>query len=244
MLPEVPVGYLTGVTNVLSEPEAMRVPLSTVQPYNATWNPSKAGYDAVFTRKAVLRGLMTSPYTINNEAELYSYLSYGHTAVTTDYCNYVGALYKKVHLDIGETAKVEPATELAYTVKGTTWARGELNVTGRANLEILEGEDLVTVENGKLVFGDKEGTVVLLPSFTTVMGSIPYTLYDQPITITVEKPAPEPIGDDVDQPGDNFGTGTVLDDIEPEWIIVAVAVLAVVVVAVVVVIILKKKKSK
>lgn len=87
--------------------------------------------------------------------------------------------------------------------------------------------------------------VVLLPSVTAMIGSTAYTLYEQPVVITIEKPAPIP-SVDAEEPGDNITghMGGVLDNIESEWLILAVAVLVVGLIAVVFVIILKKKKAK
>lgn len=249
-LPEVPVGYLSGDSNGTEGAEALRNALKTVGPYNATWNPTKQGYTTDYTRQAVLRGLLTSPYTINDRGELYTYLGYGHAAVTTNYCNYIGELTKKIALNLEETEKILPESELTYNVVANTWARQESDITAATDLKVLAGEDLVTVENGKLIFGKEEGTVVLLASYTAKIGNTNYVLYDQPITIEIEKPEPivePPVEDDPDQ-----STTPSTDDEKPAdkeessdnsmVIIIAIAA-GVLVLAAVVVIILKKKKT-
>ena len=224
--------------------------MKTAQPFNATWNPTKEGYTTDFTRQAVLRGLITSPYTINNEGELYTYLGYGHAAVTTNYCNYIGALTKKIALNLAETEKVLTESELSYTVTANTWARAESDITASTKLQVLSGEELVTIEKGKLTFGAEEGTVVLLASYTTKMGNREYTLYEQPITISIEKPEPvvePPVEDDEPQEPE-----TPINDEKPSneketednstVMIIAIAA-GVLVLAAVVVIVLKKKKK-
>jgi hypothetical protein len=110
----------------------------------------------------------------------------------------IGALNGKITLNLENTDGVEPGSSLAYTVDATTWARQNSDVTAGATLQVLEGEDLVSVENGKLTFGDKEGKVVLLASYSTKMGGIPYTLYDQPIVIEVKASnVPNPPEDEI-----------------------------------------------
>jgi len=187
--------------------------------------------------------MMTNPWTINSESEIYTFLSYGHSSITTNYCNFIGALKKKIVLSVEDGTKVEPGSELAYTVTATTWARAEMNVTGACKLEILEGEDLVKIQGGKLTFGENEGKVVLLASYTAKMGEETYTLYEQPVEITIEKPKAPTSEENIDKelPPDNF-TGPFDGPMGNVLLIGLAAVAAAIVGAVVIAVILKKKK--
>ncbi|MBE6672134.1 MAG: hypothetical protein E7599_01240 [Ruminococcaceae bacterium] len=265
VMPEVPIGYLTGDSNGYTGGESLRHPLKTVLPYNATWNPSYSTYKGDFVRNAVMRGLMTSPYTINDANALYTYLSYGHTAVTTDYCNIIGALNGKITLNLENAESVQPGSSLNYSVSATTWSRKDSDVTGAATLKVIEGEDLVSIENGKLTFGKQEGKVVLLASYSTKMGGIPYTLYDQPIVIDVKAPEPitPPEGDGSEAPpadgsgnaGENEGVGnegtesdgtdtngSEKDEGSSTVLIIVIAAVGILAIGAIVFFVLKKKK--
>ena len=252
VMPEMPIGYLTGDANGYTGGESLRHPLETVLPFNATWNPSYSSYKGDFTRNAVLRGLMTSPYTINDTDNLYTYLSYGHTALTTDYCNVIGALEGKITLNLENADSVKPGSTLSYTVSSTTWARKESDVTASAKLQVIEGSELVSVKDRTLTFGEKEGKVVVLASYTTKMGSIIYTLYDQPMVITVgdaqgEDPSVSPNpptsdGADTQNPADDAQDDEKQDAGGSIGIIIAVVAAVILVICAAVFFFLKKKK--
>ncbi len=189
--PEMPVGYLYSTANSIGGAASVAVPFETIQPFNTTFNPTYSGYTTDFTRQAVLRGMQTNPWTINSTATIYANLLYGHASITSDYCNYMGALDKTIKFETeGALTEVKPGDTLTYSVTSTTWARANADVTAKAEITVLEGNDLVVVENGKLIFGNKEGTVVVMASYGVTVGDYAYTLYDQPVTITVETPTP------------------------------------------------------
>ncbi len=237
VMPEMPVGYLISTTNGISGSEALRAPLSNIQKYNTTYNPSKGGHTDEFTRLSILRGMMTNPWTINDQKEIYSYVGYGHSSITSDHCNVIGALTKKITLTPSDgKAVVTPGSALTYTVNAENWARSTTDVTNAAKVEILEGQELVTLENGKLTFGEKEGKVVLLASYTAKMGDASYTLYDQPIEISIQKPTVDQSVTDKPMDCSSFSTEMVL-------ILGGIGVVAIIAV-VAVMVILKKKRTK
>lgn len=185
-LPEVPAGYLYSPTNSSDSVNALATPLETILPFNTTFNPSYAGYTTAFTRHAVLHGVQSNVWTVNHEASAYANMLYGHASVTTDHCDWLGALEKTITLSLGGTT-VRGGNELSYTVSSKTWSRKISDVTSNAKITVLEGEDLVTVKDGKLIFANKSGTVTLMASYVETVGDYSYTLYDQPMTITVEE---------------------------------------------------------
>ncbi|MBE6672133.1 MAG: hypothetical protein E7599_01235 [Ruminococcaceae bacterium] len=185
-LPEVPAGYLYSPTNSSDSVSALATPLETILPFNTTFNPSYSGYTTAFTRHAVLHGVQSNVWTVNHEASAYANMLYGHASVTTDHCDWLGALEKSIVLNLaGNTVK--GGNELSYTVSSKTWSRKTADVTANAKITVLEGKDLVTVKDGKLSFANKSGTVTLMASYVETVGDYSYTLYDQPMTITVEE---------------------------------------------------------
>ena len=121
------------------------------------------------------------------------------------------------------------------------------------------------IENGKLTFGKQEGKVVLLASYSTKMGGIPYTLYDQPIVIDVKAPEPitPPEGDGSEAPpadgsgnaGENEGVGnegtesdgtdtngSEKDEGSSAVLIIVIAAVGILAIGAIVFFVLKKKK--
>lgn len=180
--PEMPVGYL--VSSTYAGDSMLPSIQKTIMKYNTTYNPSYSGYESAYVRDAVMRGITTWPWTINGATNIYKYIMYGHSGITTDNADAAGKLTEKLNLEYTNSEngyKVGDVIELS-AVKSTY---NHQSLPGK-NIKyvILEGGDVASLSDNKLTF-NKEGSITIMATQTDLIGSLPYTVYSQPVTINV-----------------------------------------------------------
>ena len=119
-------------------------------------------------------------------------------------------------LNVKDEQKIQIGTTVNLKAKAVTYNNLTKNVTDKTAFTILSGGDKVTLQDGKLICKDKEGTVQLMASYVASIGDNSYTLYTQPVTLTLTKEAVPPVDDDISsgdvssQPdnSDNTSSGT------------------------------------
>ena len=219
--PEMSVGYLMGAsaTGATSDLQTRSV-LGIIQPYGTTYNPSYNYHSKDFFTKANMRGITTWPWTINNEVVITYFLA-GANGVTTDTCQILAPFTKFLNAKKLEH-KLEPGDNLKIEATRTTYGREEIDASEDVRIIFLEGEELVTVNDGVLTF-KKYGTVVYALEYThEIDENNSYTVYSEPVTIAIE----------------------VLPGSSNTWLIIAIAAGVVVVAAAVILsIVFRKKKN-
>ncbi len=187
--------------------QTIKSALTQVQPLNAIWSPWYGSYnDPAYFRAATMRGMLTSPWTLNTASEIYDFILCGSYSITTDHCNIVGALAKSLELNVKDEQKIQIGTTVNLKAKAVTYNNLTKNVTDKTAFTILSGGDKVTLQDGKLICKDKEGTVQLVASYVASIGDNSYTLYTQPVTLTLTKEAVPPVDDGED---DDISSGDV-----------------------------------
>ncbi|MCU6791284.1 glycerophosphodiester phosphodiesterase family protein [Paenibacillus sp. WQ 127069] len=204
-MPEMPSGLLVNniSSNETNANKSLRDALRTVQGLNATFNVGYYGIGKNFLEATKHRGLIVSPWTINNQDDLKNLFALGAYGLTTDYAlwaadwaasvkpekdNYV--LLKDEGLSLHATVETYKGTKSIVTPE----------------VVLLDGQDFIGVDQGK-VTAKKSGTAHVLLRYTAAMdASRKYDLYTKPITIEVKGQEPEnPGGNPGENPGGNPG---------------------------------------
>ena len=184
--PEMPVGYLT--SNEYGGFESLSEIQSTINAYNATFNPKALGYDAAFVREATLRGITSWPWTVNGTSEQHTQILYGHAGITTDRSERVRNLAERISLATPERTLYKVGESLSLGVIRSTFG-GESAPVDTAELIILEGD--AVIENGALLFTGS-GSVTVIARLTEAMSGTPYSLYSEPMTLLCESESVTP----------------------------------------------------
>ncbi len=184
--PEMSVGALCSGYMSGTDPEAeLAAVMNFIGKYNATLNPGVGGFDEKDSRAAMFRGISIYPWTFRGDFNTYkNHMLWGYAALTGDNADVFGALAKDINFTLENTTyKAGETLEIALDV--TTYAHESLEK--KADVIILGGEDLVKIYNSSIEFTGA-GEVTLLLAYTQRANRTEniYTLYTQPITLTIE----------------------------------------------------------
>ncbi|WP_173224413.1 glycerophosphodiester phosphodiesterase family protein [Paenibacillus alba] len=194
LMPEMPLGLLTsGYANEANVPKSLRETLKLLQGLNASFNTSYSGLGQKFMEAAKHRGLIISPWTLNDKSAFMQYMGLGAFGITTDYAYYASdwAASIKAEKEKYVLAKEESATLAAVvqSYKGT-------KSTIVPELVFLDGQELVALDGAK-VTAKKSGTAHVLLRYTTAMDDRnKYDIYTAPISIQIPGQDGEGGGDD------------------------------------------------
>ncbi len=167
--------------------EALYNYLVMAQSANSTINPASGIVQSngnFFTKAATDRGITVWPWTYTFNSNQIGFLS-GCDGVTTDDMQWVTDMAKYLEAPVNTTIAVGQQFALGATV--VTYGNTKYTADSASTVaKVIEGEDVVTVVDGKLV-GLKEGTAEVILGYrtTTTTGGI-YVVYTQPFTVTVE----------------------------------------------------------
>ena len=153
-------------------------------PDNVTFSTSYYNVGDASIEALALRGITTWPWTIDSTTDYYNFIKTNAGGLTTDNCN--------ISKDFAHTLNVPSQNitlglEQTLAVEGslTTYARDTLELPESTELVLISGEDIISVD-GLNITGLKEGTAsYMIKSSFTNRGGLNYTLYSQPITVTV-----------------------------------------------------------
>ncbi len=184
------------------------------QSANSTINPGNGVISEHYLQAATNRGMTVWPWTYSKSSANMAFMQCPD-GITTDDVQWSKDMLKYIEADSEVTAMAGSAVELNVT--GTTYGRVTSDIAESDRIvKIIEGEDVVSVENG-VITATASGTAQVLVGYQAqTTNGTNYVLYAQPVTINV-----------------GFFT--------PMTIAILIAAAVVIVGAVVVVIVLKKK---
>lgn len=204
LMPEMPVGLLiNSITSNESNPnKSVWSALRQVQGLNATFNVGYYGIGPNFLEAAHHRGLIVSPWTINNKTDYINLFLMGAFALTTDNTNWsadwaesLTPSQDKYELAVGERADL---SAIVMTYKGE-------ESTIQPDAVFLDGQELVEVD-GSSVTAKQSGTAHVLLRYTSVIdASNRYDLYSGPVALEIQASGDEDGGNDGDNPGEDNG---------------------------------------
>lgn len=192
--PEMALGAIFGDFMYSENPDLdLREATAYIGPYNATMHPTYVRYGNVYyfendVRTALFRGVSINPWTFTNLSSYAPYFLWGYTGLTGDGASTLGRLTTDVSYI---------PTETTYKVGDTLPMSLELNTyvrntsTQKATITIVNGGDCAKVNDNVLTFTGAGEVTVLLSYTHNIVGAGSYTLYEHPVTFTVEADVPE-----------------------------------------------------
>ncbi|NQX60278.1 glycerophosphodiester phosphodiesterase family protein [Paenibacillus qinlingensis] len=213
LMPTMPSGLLSSLSGGSSVKGMLRTVLSSIQPLNATFNNGYGGISQGFMEAAKHRGILISPWTLNDRTAFNKFFLNGAWGLTTDYANWaadMAAAIKPEKLEFTfEKNETVPIQASMTTYKGDT-------ATISPEVIFLDGQNSFEV-NGNEVTSNGKGSGVghaLLRYTYTMNDGNKYDLYTQPITLSGPSEPTGPTGptDPTEQnPGSTDGSAEVKD---------------------------------
>ncbi len=212
--PEMSVGALCQAYMNGDNPESeFRAAMQFIGANNATLNPrfsangSTASYDyqANDLRAAMIRGVQVHPWTFAGATTAYeNHFMWGYAGLTGDNADSLGQIVRRIDLPEGLTFQADGVTSIEHIL--TNYVRASQNSSDVA-ITVLGGE--ATVDGNKIMPG-AAGELTFITASTHKIGRSYYTLYTQPLTVTVEpsEVSTEPVTD--------VGTDGPTETTEPE----------------------------
>nr|WP_275690991.1 glycerophosphodiester phosphodiesterase family protein [Paenibacillus aceris] len=219
LMPEMPLGLLTsGYANETNVKKSLRETMKLLQELNASFNTSYTGVGKNFMEAAKHRGLIISPWTLNDKNAFIQFMGLGAFGITTDYSYYASDWAASIQ---PEKMNVELTTDGSTTLSAVVQSYKGTKTTITPDLVLLDGQDLITLDGAK-VTAKKPGTAHALMRYTSSMDeSNKYDIYTAPITIQIAgKEDGGDGGDDGDHGDDgnggdhdsNSGSGSTVTD--------------------------------
>ncbi|AWB43051.1 hypothetical protein DCC85_01585 [Paenibacillus sp. CAA11] len=183
LMPEMPLGLLTGgyasETNVN---KSLRETQKLLQGLNATFNTSYGGVGKNFVEAAKHRGILISPWTLNNKAELMKFFKMGVYGLTTDYSLWMSDWAASVKPE-QDSYKLRAGEAQKLKVQVQTYKREEQ--LQAPEVVVIDGQDVIQA-SGDTVTAKKAGQAHVLLRYTASLepGNV-YDLYSEPVAITV-----------------------------------------------------------
>ena len=246
VFPEMSAGYLCNsmASGQTGEAQARSV-LSRVQKLSSTYNPSYSGHTDEYVVNANMRGLTTWPWTVDDKNTYVQMFMSGYNGITTNNCELPAKYAKKLspekyEYDVfyGETHKV--------SAEVSNYKRVASDVS--ADVRVIPLSEGITVgEDNVLSFPTEGGGGAYsyaLEYTYKINSSNSYTLYTQPVTVTIsDPPSTETVTEEQTAENVTEEPGEKDTDNKTNYLwIIPVAVVAAAVVAAVILIIIKKKK--
>ncbi len=233
--PEMSVGFLcSGILDEIDSDADMKSVMSSIGKLNATLNPSFSGYGSGAIRAALLRGVAVYPWTFDGAASN-SYMLWGYSGLTSNTATAMTNFIRTLSV----TCDTEATVGNTVPLLAQTTTYGRKTEEAKAAYTVLAGNDIAKIEGNQITFTG-EGTFTFYASAENTR-SIRYSLFTQPITITVKaaETVPETAAPAAEDPGknpDSDQTGSVL--------LIVGAVLGAAVIALIVFILLKNGRKK
>ncbi len=205
--PEMSVGGLCMAYMNGDNPESeFRSAMSFIGKYNATLNPrftangSIANYDYQEDdlRAALIRGIQIHPWTFEGKATKYeSHFIWGYSGLTGNNADVFKTTTRKIALPTDISLTVGESTELSHIL--TTYARKEFVESG-VTVKMISGD---AVAEGNTITPGAAGEIAFITSSQHTFGKSTYTMYTQPVTLTVAADASTDSGatDTTNDPG-------------------------------------------
>ncbi len=169
--------------NALLALEAFYASLPDVQAVGSTINPSHGVVNDHYMQAATDRGMTVWPWTYSKSSANMAFLICPD-GITTDDVQWSKDMLKYIEAD--SRVKAAPGKTVPLAVNGTTYSRATSEIDlAECIVKVIEGDDVVRVENGELI-ANANGTAQVLVGFKTATADdSAYVLYTQPITVEV-----------------------------------------------------------
>lgn len=183
-MPEMPTGLLV---NGISADESnvnksLRDALLMVQKTNSTFNVGFYRIGQKFLDAAHYRGLIVSPWTVNDRNDFIAMFLRGPWGITTDYADYASDWMASVQ-SAKDKYQMAQNGSLSLSASVVSYKGAKMDVV--PEIVLLDGQDVVEVK-GTTVTAKKAGQAHALLRATQVIDSgRQYDMYSQPITIEV-----------------------------------------------------------
>ncbi|PKM63320.1 MAG: hypothetical protein CVU97_00670 [Firmicutes bacterium HGW-Firmicutes-21] len=192
LLPTMSTGYLLNAidqTSSITEAlVAMTKQLSFIQPVSSTLNVNAGNQNRFFAKVAGDRGITIWPWTYSNAwpSVFNSHYLLGLDGLTTDDAQYAKNMVKNIYTDKNTILLAGNGSTGSYNLSSITYGDTETNITSDSKtfIKVLEGENLITVNNGTVTATASSGRASFMLGYTTstAAGST-YVVYTQPITV-------------------------------------------------------------
>ena len=177
-IPELSVGYLVNTASGTDAVEANAL----VAPVNATYNP---GYEFVTleqVREMAARGITVWPWTYPNNTDYDTAYTNGINGITTDYADRSSA--NAVRLEASNIVLPRSDAEAIDLTATLVTQKGDKTEVVCEYEQISGTMTLLQNAEGKYYAG--RGTAVIMLKYRFVGESAAYTLYSDPVTVSVE----------------------------------------------------------
>ncbi|OAS18425.1 glycerophosphodiester phosphodiesterase family protein [Paenibacillus oryzisoli] len=205
LMPTMPSGLLSSLSGGNNVKGMLRTVLSSIQPLNATFNNGYGGISQSFMEAAKHRGILISPWTLNDRPTFNRFLINGAWGLTTDYANWAADMAAAITTEkLGFTLKKDETIPIPASV--TTYKGDKASIT--PEIVMLDGQTSFEV-NGNEVTATGKGSGVghaLLRYTYTMNDGQKYDLYTQPITLNA--PSEPIVPDDSEQGVGSVDSGT------------------------------------
>ncbi len=186
-IPGMSTGFLqapSGATiNEYAALETFYSSIINTQAANSTINPANGVISKQYLQVATNRGMTIWPWTYTKSTANMAFLMCPD-GVTTDDVQWSKDMLKFIEADSDVTVMPGSAAELS--VSGTTYGGAQSDIAAADRIvKVMEGEDVVSVENGVITALSSGTAQVLVGHRTKTAGGTDYVLYAQPVTITV-----------------------------------------------------------
>ena len=169
--------FMTGDT----PEEDLRTAMDFVGPHNGTINPGWEAYDKADIRAFMIRGISVNPWTFYGSEDYLDHFLHGFASLTGNDANVIKRLTQYVSYT-PEATELENGDTLSLKMKVTSYNRSTTK-KAPATVTILEGEDLVSIEDDTLTVIGESGNVTFVLGYTD--RTLDYTVFTQPITISI-----------------------------------------------------------
>ncbi len=201
LMPEISCGALTDdiTTSGINAYISAEKVLGLTQKYGTTYNPSyKTGLAPKVYKALSYRGMTVWPYTLNNQSDFNTHFLGGASGITTNYTNWITDVTRT--LTAPSVLNLDPANgALDFAPTATTYGR-ETSSVADAEMIFIDGDkNLLSYANGKLTANSESGTATVMFCTTAkLQGNKTYTVYTEPMTVTVGTPVIEDTGSNTD----------------------------------------------
>ncbi|RTE08216.1 S-layer homology domain-containing protein [Paenibacillus whitsoniae] len=205
LMPTMPSGLLSSLSGGNNIKGMLRTVLSSIQPLNATFNNGYGGISQSFMEAAKHRGILISPWTLNDRAAFNQFFLNGAWGLTTDYANWAADMAAAIRPEKTEYALTE-TEQIAIKASVTTY-KGDTS-TVSPEIVWLDGQNSFEVDGNMLTAKSAGSAHALLRYTYTMNDGKKYDLYTQPITLSVTSGGTDPEINPGTDPETNPGTGS------------------------------------
>lgn len=153
-------------------------------PYNAYLNTKYDLYGRSAGRTMLIRGLSITCWTLKTEALYNQYALWGYPALMGDYADYMSYYPRNLHFSGVTNGATVKRTDTLTVDASLELYKSTKPCFDDLEFEFIEGSDIIGIDGNTMYFKGA-GKVTFVPKIKAVGGTSVYTLYAEPVTITV-----------------------------------------------------------